>query len=318
MQGSIGIDIGGTKIAIGLVDASGKILERRSFPTEVGKGPEAITREIAEAVLEIAQSSKLRIEGAGVGIAGQIDPRTGVVHFAPNLHWKNFPLAKQLSEQLGMPIGVVNDVRAAAWGEWIFGAGKGQKNLVCLFVGTGIGGGIAFDGKILEGATNCAGELGHIVVDLAGPLCSCGGFGCLEAIAGGWAIAQKATQRAAADRRKGDLLLQLCKGSPEMLTAKLVSLAAAQKDPMAMEILEEAKKGLIAGVTSIVNAFNPACVVLGGGVLDGNPVWVQEIDERVRQRALNAAAKELIIRGSLLKGDAGVVGAAYCVLKSIQ
>jgi len=314
VQGSVGVDIGGTKVAVGFVDELGKIISRRQFSTEVAKGPEAITAQIADEVKGLIKQGGYQIKGVGVGMAGQIDSASGVVHFAPNLQWREFPFAQRLGEQIGVPVAVTNDVKAATWGEWMFGAGKGQKDLVCLFVGTGIGGGIVSGGKMLQGATNCAGELGHMIIELNGPKCHCGSYGCFEALAGGWAIGHIAQELASHNPQQAKLLLELSGGDLGKINAKLVSQAAQQGDPLATKIFDDVVQALVAGVVSVVNGLNPATVILGGGVIEGNRALIPKVEAGVRQRALQAATKNLKIEGAALKNDAGMIGAASYVL----
>lgn len=310
---SIGVDIGGTKIALGLIDSSGNIVQYKRYSTDACLGPDAITDRVADEIRVILQKSKSQINGVGVGVAGQVDSVKGIVHFAPNLRWKEFPLAQKLNDRLGVPVVVINDVRAAAWGEWRFGAGVGEKDLVCLFVGTGIGGSIISGGKMMLGATNCAGELGHMIVDFKGPKCTCGNFGCLEAFSSGWAIGQKAQEYVVNGVGAGKLLVDLAGGDCAAITAKIVSEAAGQKDPLALQVLDAAIGALGAGVISLVHAFNPSCIVLGGGVIEGNPFIVEKIRMIVREKALVSAVKGLRIEKSILKDNAAIIGAVFCV-----
>jgi glucokinase len=193
---SVGVDLGGTKVEAAHVDADGHLQRRLRRPTDVKDGPQAVKLEIVDAVRELVEGAGSPPAGVGVGVAGQIEAGSGVVRFAPNLDWHDVPFQADLGAALGLPVVVTNDVRAAAWGEWLHGAGRGCDDLVCLFVGTGIGGGVVSGGQMLSGCSNTAGELGHMVVDLGGPTCHCGNRGCLEALAGGWAIARRAREPA--------------------------------------------------------------------------------------------------------------------------
>lgn len=304
----LGIDLGGTKTILGVVDAQGCIKKSILLETRVHKGPETIVKDIVSVAGELCNS--YNISGTGVGMAGQIVKDTGVVHFAPNLGWKDFPLQEALRNALKMPVAVTNDVRAAAWGEWFHGAGKGYRDLVCIFVGTGIGGGIVTNGKMITGNSNTAGEIGHMVVDLNGPACTCGSRGCFDAIAGGGGIARRARQMVGTDPLKGKLLVEMAGGNAEEIDAKHVFEAYRQKLPLAIMLMEEVKAGLVAGVTSVVNAFNPALVIMGGGVINGNPELVEVIHNGVSKMALEAAVIDLKIVHAALQANAGVVGAA--------
>jgi glucokinase len=306
-QVMIGVDLGGTKTDIGIVDSSGKILRHEIIKTD--KNPSHIVVDIFNCVKTLENPSEQYI-AMGIGMAGQIDAATGLVHFAPNLGWKQFPLAQEMMNRLKIPVKITNDVRAAAWGEWLYGAGKGCQDLICLFVGTGIGAGIVSNGHMLSGSNNAAGEVGHIPIALNGPLCTCGNRGCFEAIAGGWAIARRAKEVAAYDPVEAKKLLNFIGGTIDDLTARNVIEAYKADVSIATIVMEEVKEGLISGVTGLINAFNPAKIILGGGIMNGLPEMIEVIQEGVSTRALKACLQTLEIVPSHLKGEAGVVGAA--------
>ena len=215
-----------------------------------------------------------------------------------------------------MPVIVTNDVRAATWGEWRYGSGRGVDDLAVLFVGTGIGGGIISGGNLLGGCTNTGGELGHITIVYDGRKCHCPNRGCLEAYAGGWAIAERAQDAVNNEPKEGQHLTSLA-GSIEKITAVTVSRAYRQGDPLARRLVKETGQYLAAGVVSIVNAFNPCRLVLGGGVIEGIPELVQMVEDFTRKRALEAAVEKLEIVKAMLGGDAGVIGAAALAQKMI-
>jgi glucokinase len=303
MKWAIGIDIGGTKTNIGCIDQEGTILHKRKIPTDLSLGFKAIVDEIVREVKKLSHGEKPP-EGIGVGIAGQIDAQTGSVFFAPNLHWQNVPLQKELEEALHYPVKVTNDVRAATLGEWLHGAGKGAKNLVCLFIGTGIGGGVICEGQLLSGANNSAAELGHMTIDLHGQPCSCGSLGCFEAIGGGWAIARRAEELMPAT------VLEKEFGHKKPLTAKEVIEAYRRGNTFAIKVIEDAREAYIFGCKSIVNAFNPERLIIGGGIYHGLPEMIEWIREGVCEQAFRAASEKLEIIPGDLKNDAGMVGAA--------
>jgi glucokinase len=313
---AIGVDLGATKIDVAQVEEGGLLRYRLRRPTPINEGPAAIEAEIMVAVrdlLKIAGSSPV---GMGVGVAGQIDPNHGVVCFAPNLGWRNVPIQADLSQALELPVVVTNDVRAATWGEWLYGAGKGCNDLICLFLGTGIGGGVVSGGQILSGYKNTAGELGHITTDLNGPPCRCGNRGCLEALAGGWAIARMAQEAISNNPSAGAYLLKMAGGQKEAVSAKIVIQSAQAGDPLSIHIVNEMVRALIAGAVSLVNAFNPCRLILGGGVIEGMPELVKQIDQGVHQQALAAATSSLQVLPAQLHADAGVVGAATLAMYS--
>lgn len=314
---SIGIDLGGTKIAVAMVDASGQVLEQRRLATRVSEGPIAIQSEIVDAVLELRKYSVSKPVGVGIGVAGQIDPVSGTVRFAPNLDWRDVPIGNVLRNALDMPVFVTNDVRAATWGEWIHGAGRECDDLVCLFVGTGVGGGVVSGGRMLAGCSNTAGEFGHITIDLHGPLCNCGNRGCLEALAGGWAIARNAREMAEKDPETGAALLRLADGRPERITAHMVTIAYREGDPIAAKIVGTATEALVAGAVSLINALNPCRLILGGGIIVGLPELVTLVDHGVHKRALASARIPLQVLPSRLGNDAGVIGAAIMAMREL-
>ena len=313
---AVGVDLGGTKIEIAIVDHGGRLQQRVKHPTDVEAGPDAILAGITGAVRGLIAETGSTPIGVGVGLAGQVDSKQGLVRFAPNLGWRDLPFQRDLTRALQLPVIVTNDVRAATWGEWLHGAGKGCDDLVCLFVGTGIGGGVVSAGRVLSGCSNTAAELGHMTVDLNGPPCTCGNQGCLEALAGGWALARQAREATATEA--GALLLQMADGRPEALTAKLVADAAKAGDPLAERLIDEAARALTAGAVSLVHAFNPCRLILGGGVMEGLPHLVGVIDRGVRLKALPASTEPLQVLPAKLGGDAGVIGAATLAIETFK
>lgn len=313
---AIGVDVGGTKIEAGRIDLSGNVLQQLRLPTNTLGGPEATEKQIIESIRTLLEFSDAPVSGIGIGIAGQIDALTGVVRFSPNLpNWHDVPLRAILEKAFGLPVKIVNDVRAITWGEWLFGAGKGFQDLVCVFVGTGIGSGVVIGGKLLEGHSNSLGEVGHMSIDFNGPLCTCGSRGCWEAIAGGWGIAKYAQEKVASHPDQGACMLKLADHDPNRITAKIVVEAYRLNDPLAMLILERVKIALITGCVNLVNIYNPQCLILGGGFLDGVPELIPLIEAGVRRLALKIATESLVIVPAKLGKQVGVIGAAAIVLK---
>lgn len=308
---AIGIDLGGTKIQLAQVDIFGIVKRQLRLATNSKGGPQLVKRQIVEAVSQLKQASLEPVIGIGIGVAGQIDPHHGIVHFAPNLEgWHEVPLQADLRRALKLPVIVANDVRAATWGEWLFGAGKGSDDIICIFVGTGIGGGIVSAGQMLTGASNTAGEIGHMVIDWKGPVCTCGNRGCWESLAGGWAIAKRAANEVKTDPEEGAYLWKLADQKLKNLTAKLVIQAARDKDPLAARIMRDVQEALVAGAVSLVNAVNPEKLIFGGGIIEGMPKLVQAIEKGVKKQALKSATADLKVASSQLHNDAGVIGAA--------
>lgn len=308
---TIGVDLGGSNARAAIVTRDGGVLRVHERLTRPERGPEAVLEALVACIRDAClPGAPGPVLGVGVGVAGQVDAADGVVRYAPNLEWREFPLRARLEEALHLPVAVLNDVQAAAFGEHTFGAGEGVAELVCLFLGTGVGGGVITRGTLLQGCTGSAAELGHITVDPNGPLCRCGNRGCLEAFAGGWAIARRAREAAAADPASSAMLLHLAGGDLEQVTAAAAVKAARHGDSTSARILREAGEALGIGVASIVNTFNPCLVLLGGGVVAGLPEWIEVASEAVRSRALAANAAAARVRPAGLGAQAGTIGAA--------
>lgn len=316
---AIGVDLGGTKIDVAQVDATGKVHARLRMPTDVKNGPGAVEMQILNAVNDLCGKNFTSAPvGIGIGVAGQVESETGVVRFAPNLNWHDLPLLGNLQKSLQMSGVAINDVRAATWGEWHYGAGQGCNDIVCVFVGTGIGGGIISGGQLLTGRNNTAGEIGHIIVDMNGPVCYCGNRGCLEAFAGGRAVGRRTREAIAADPASGEYLLKLAGGELNAITTRMVAEAARSGDTLSMLIIDRMAEALIAGCASIVNAFNPSRLIFGGGVMEGFPELIHRVEEGIRKRALPAALTDLQVVPAQLKNDSGVVGAAAIAMHSFR
>jgi glucokinase len=306
---TIGVDLGGTKLRTAIVDPEGRILDNDRKLISEDRSPDRIIKHIAEWVGERLTGNSARAMCLGVGVAGQIDHTTGTVRYAPNLEWKDLPLGPQLQKATGLPAVVVNDVRAAAYGEWIHGAARGVTNAICLFVGTGIGGGIIADGHLIRGCSNSAGELGHLTLIADGRRCSCPNRGCLEAYASGWAIAERAQEAVRENPKLGHALISLA-GTIDQIDARVLGDALRSGDPLARRLIDATSQYLAAGLTGIVNAFNPCLLILGGGIIKEFPEFIREIEAHVRKHSLAAAIAPLKIVTAALGDAAGVVGAA--------
>lgn len=308
---SIGIDLGGTKIKAALIAADGRLRHDVKVRTQGWGDPNDVVTQISAIVNQLAEQNDGDPVGPiGIGVAGQIETGTGAVTFAPNLGWRDFPLQRRLTEVLQRPLLVTNDVRAAAYGEWRLGAGQGFDDLVLVFVGTGIGGSVISGGRIVTGYANTAGELGHTTVQVGGPKCRCHNYGCLEALAGGWAIGERAQELIKENEAEGGAMLDLADGDINLVSAHVVAVASQQGDPLAAQVIDGAVLALVGGCTSFVNAFGPRRIILGGGVIEGYPELVGRIEQGVKERSLPAAARDLDIVKAALGYDAGLIGAA--------
>ncbi len=314
MRGIVGVDIGGTNIVVGTVAEDGKQvrgLQRRN--TAVSSGPDAIITHVAEAIREsVAQAEsawgeKLEVIGVGIGSPGPIDTKRGIVVTSPNLQWVDVPLRDRVSELVDLPATLDNDANCAVLGEWWQGAARGAQVVVGVTVGTGVGGGLILDGKIFHGASDVAGEFGHMTIDSTGRRCACGNYGCLEAYASGPAIAKRAIESIEAGATS--TLNQYVDGDLGRVTAALVYQAATDGDALALEVVRDTARFLGAGIASLVNICNPELVVVCGGVTSAGENLFRPLREEVTRRAFRPAAEACRIVAGELTGTAGVIGA---------
>ena len=306
----VGVDLGGTKIYTALADGSGRVLAEVKAPTEAALGVEHVIGRMLGTIsqtLEQAGMTGQTVRGVAVASPGPLSAGEGVVHFAPNLGWREVPLKKILTERLQTNVFIDNDANLAALGEHVYGAGRGTAHMVYLTVSTGVGGGLILDGHLYHGVGDGAGELGHMQLLPDGPLCNCGVRGCLEALASGTAMAREARQLIAAG--KGREILKLAGGDVQSVSAVAIAAAASGGDQEATEIIANAATYLGIGVANVINILNPELIVLGGGVMEiGEPVW-REVRREVKARALSASAQQARLVPAQLGGRAGVLGA---------
>lgn len=308
---SIGVDVGGSKIAIGAVTPGGEAREALRYPTDPERGPEAIIDDLVRRIRQVADQGGGEIRSLGVGICGQVEAASGVIRRSPNLpDWKDVPLRDRLEAVFGMPVEVINDAKAIAYGEWRYGGHEGVEDMVVVFVGTGVGAGVIVGGELLTGRAGHAGELGHSTIVVDGRVCPCGNAGCLEAYVGGKGIGLRAREAVSGDPQAGARLLELAEGNLDRITAETISQANLEGDALARRIVEETGHFLGAGMVGVVNGFNPSHLVLGGGVLEGLPDLVEMVAAHVDAYALEAAAEGLEVGPARLGGDSGLVGAA--------
>ncbi|KRV50098.1 glucokinase [Wenjunlia vitaminophila] len=305
---TIGVDIGGTKIAAGVVDEEGLILETVKVPTPTT--PEGVVDAISDAVRAVCASGQ-DIEAVGVGAAGYVDDKRATVLFAPNIDWRREALKDKVEQRVGLPVVVENDANAAAWGEYRFGAGKGHDDVVCITLGTGLGGGIIIGGRLHRGRFGVAGEIGHIRVVPDGLLCGCGSQGCWEQYASGRALVRYARQRAAATPESAEVLLSLGDGTSEGIEGQHVTRAVELGDPVAIDSFRELARWAGAGLADLASLFDPSAFIVGGGVSDAGEVVLEPIRKSFRRWLVGGQhrphAQVLVAR---LGGRAGLVGAA--------
>lgn len=318
MRFALAIDLGGTKVAAAIVREDGTIVSHIAHPTEAAKGGDWVLNRIKEATVEALESSKIDpslLVGIGMGTPGVVDSERGIMlSEAINIPgWKGRNLKAELEQILGIPAFVENDANAAGLGEFVFGAGKGARSLIFVTLGTGIGGAVILNGELVRGASFAAGELGHISVDPNGPKCGCGNYGCIELFASGPAIAQRAKEYVT----RGASTKLSTIASPEELTAEHVAKAAQEGDLLAQSILTEAGKLLGVALAGVVNLLNPDRIVIGGGVAQAGDILLEPIRWEVKRRALPDTTKVLQIVPATLGTNAGVLGAAALVFRSI-
>jgi len=306
----VGIDIGGTNIVVGAVAEDGsEVVGLVSEPTIPEQGADAVLARIVKlARASMAAARGKEIAGVGIGSPGPLDTTRGVVLLTPNLGWTNFPVRDRIGQALGMPAELDNDANCAIFGEWWRGAARGADHVVGLTIGTGIGGGIVLHGAVYRGASDMAGEIGHMTIEAMGRRCKCGNDGCLEAYASGPAIAARAVEGIEAGAETS--LPKYVKDDLSKITAQVVYEAAHDDDDYALEVVKDTARFLGAGVANLVNIFNPRVVVICGGVtLAGDRLFVP-LRSEVKRRAFKPAVEVCRIVPGELTGTAGVYGAA--------
>ncbi|SCK32366.1 glucokinase [Streptomyces sp. WMMB 714] len=308
----LALDIGGTKLAAGVVRADGTVLSYDTCPTGVADGAWAgLERllELGRGVLAAAESESVRLLGTGIGCGGPLDSSEGTLIAPPHLPgWRDVPVTRLAEEAYGLPAVLDNDGTAGAAGQWRFGAGRGTRHLLYLTVSTGIGGGMVIDGRTYRGAAGNGGEPGHVTVRPDGRRCAgCGRAGCLEAYASGTSIAERAREAVARAHREGEPTLL---GEADPLTAEDVAAAAREGDPLARRVWDETTDALSSGLTTIVNLYEPELVVLGGGVTRSADLLLPPVRENVARLAMGPAAGAARVVTAAGEERAGVLGAA--------
>jgi glucokinase len=307
--------LGGTKIIAAVVLPDGKIISRNYCLTMADHGPEIVIDRVLVAVNRAIAQANLNtsdVIGIGIAAAGIMDTARGIVTTSPNLpRWYNVPLRDIIADRLGVVTYVINDANAAALGEHRFGAGVGFDNIVYLTVSTGIGGGIITGGELYSGADGCAGEMGHMTVEANGPRCHCGNFGCLEALASGWAMAKAALTHIKNGEKSS--IVELVDGRLENITAETVSAAARRGDKLAADLIAEAAKYLGIGLANLVNIFNPELIVIGGGLSKMGDMLLKTARRELKERAFQLPAQTAHIVRARLGSNAGIIGAAAYV-----
>ncbi len=314
---ALGIDLGGTKTLAAVVDiTTGEVVASARKRTRAEKGQDFVSQRIIELSTAALDAAKLPadtgIVAVSVGAAGQIDRKAGVIVDAPNLGVKDMPLGEILGKQFGKPVAVGNDVEVAALGEYIYGSGQGYSNFVCVFVGTGIGSGIVQNGRVYTGYTGTAGEIGHMIIQAGGRICGCGFRGCLEAYASRTAMTKAIMAEIYHGRESvlADEAARQLKEGETIIRSGTLANALKQGDALVTEIVTEAADYLGYGLGSVMNFYNPECIILGGGVIEAIDLLYERAVYRARITALSAPSRKTKMMRTKLGDFSGVVGAA--------
>jgi glucokinase len=309
---AVGIDVGGTKILAVRAARDGSILARAEARTPADDEDATLAAMIGAAT-ELMTAEVLAV---GVGAAGMVDAVLGVLRFAPNLAWRDLPIASRMSDALGVPVQLDNDANTAVWGEYRFGAGRGYRYVLLVAVGTGIGGGIVLDGRLYRGAHGFAAEIGHVVVDPEGPLCGCGNRGCWEQMASGNAVGRLGREEVRDQPRS--ILTRLAGGDPDAITGKVVTQAALEGDETARRILAEVGGWLGVGIAGLVNVLDPQVVIVAGGAaLAGDLLLDPARHAFLRAVEAPSSRPTVPVVAAQLGPDAGAVGAAALALEEL-
>jgi len=311
---SIGIDIGGTNVTVALVTEKGKIVRKIRFPTRVEEGKTKTIKRIVKALDEVMKGlGSNSIEGIGIGAAGDVDQDRGIVRFSPNLFWKNVPIVRLIKKKFNLKVVLDNDANAAAWGTYILETKRKAKNLLCITLGTGVGGGLILNGRIYHGTSGSAGEIGHITLNPQGQRCRCGNYGCLETYVGSAYIVKKAIK----EIRKGErsLIKKLAGGNLQSITSQTIQAAALKGDKLARRIWREAGEYLGIALSGVINLLNPGVIVFGGGMAKAEELIFQPMKKEIRKRTFKVPFEKVKFTRTKFGADLGVIGAALLILQ---
>ncbi|MEK6743902.1 MAG: ROK family protein [Nitrospirota bacterium] len=303
----IGVDLGGTNLRTALVSQNGEVADKVKEPTRASDGHAKVIQKLIEnikAQLDSALRNGFKVAAVGVGAPGVIHAQTGMVVKSPNFpDWNNLPLKKELESALALPVSIENDANAAALGEQWRGAGRGITSMILLTLGTGVGGGIVLDGRIWPGADGMAGEIGHMTIIPDGRRCGCGNTGCLEMYTSSRGIVMTYQERSS---------------RPQSITSEEIYQAARDGDAVAGDVMKDMGRFLGIGIANLINIFNPEMIVIGGGVKDAWPLFIDATREEIKKRAFEYTAARTRIVSSLLGDDAGMIGAAALAFQKLN
>ena len=291
---TIGIDLGATFVKMGLIDDLGKVYFRRKIETVLSSNRASLIEAVISNIRDIIEISGKSVSGVGIGVPGPVDSKKGIVHYFPNIKgWEEVPLKSILEKKLGLRVELDNDVNAMTLGEFVFGAGQDCNNLVCLTLGTGVGGGIIIDGKLYRGGSMCAGEIGHMPINETGPKCNCGGIACLERYIGNKYILERAK-----------------KAFGNNITLEALTSLAKFGNKKAIAIWVDVAEKLSVALAGVVNLLNPDKIVIGGGVSKAGEFILNPLRKELKKRAMKDQAAHVKIIAAKLGTDAGIIGAS--------
>ena len=310
---SIGVDLGGTKIKVGIVNRSGRIIQKVSVDTFAEQGPDKVVSQIKKGINSLLLTNKKQIQGIGIGSPGTVSTKKGTVENPPNLPgWKKVHLGRIITKEFSLPTFVENDANAAAIGELIYGAGKGLKSFVMITLGTGVGGGIIYNGKLFRGDFGAAGEIGHITIDYKGPKCKCGYYGCLETYLGNKYIIKDVTKKL--KENNSSLIYKLTDNNLKKLNPKIIHDASLLGDQFSKKVIENLGETLGYGLASVVNLLDISTIIIGGGVAGfGKPLF-NAVKKTLKARVLTPIRPRVKVKQAKLKNNAGIKGASSLVL----
>ncbi|RNL86372.1 ROK family glucokinase [Halostreptopolyspora alba] len=311
MRLTIGVDIGGTKIAAGVVDPQGRLLRRNTYPTPDGD-PVALADSVARAVDELGwDRPEDEIVAIGVGVAGFVDEARSTVVVAPNLGLRDDPLKERVQQRVDLPVVIENDANAAAWAEARFGAGRGSDHVICVTLGTGVGGGVIVNGEVYRGRHGVAAEIGHYRVVPYGRRCGCGNRGCWEQYASGRALVAEARDLATTNPTRAERLLKLADNDPGAIQGREITQAATEGDEGALACFRAVGEWVGMGLADLAAILDPECFVIGGGVSDAGDVLLEPARHAFHENVTGRAVRRLAqVRVAELGSQAGIVGAA--------
>jgi glucokinase len=309
---AIGVDLGGTKVKLGIVTAEGRIVKKIAVPTHANEGVDKSISQIIKGIKSLLKGNKKAISGIGIGAPGVVSLKKGTVENPPNLPgWGKVHLGKIINKEFSLPTFVENDANAAAIGELIYGAGKNLNSFIMVTLGTGVGGGIIYNKKLFRGDFGGAGEIGHMTIDKNGSKCNCGSFGCLETYLGNNYIIQDVKKQLV--NNKNSKIFELLENDLEKLSPRIIHEASLLKDEFSIIVIEELSQKLGCGLASIVNVFDISNVIIGGGVSGfGRPLF-NSTKESIKSRVLIPLKPRIKVLQAKLKNNAGIKGASSLV-----